>query len=180
MTSIHLPHDWFARPLPDNVLIGPRSWCYSSFAFIHYRSRRPRGVCIGHDTGIYNGTFFDLGPNGEVEIGDYCTMVGAIISTNQRIVVGNYAMFAHEVVLADDAAMVPWSGDDQPANVGPIAESIVVGENAWIGTRAVLLRGAWIGEGAIVAAGTVINSIVPPRTIVAGNPARIVRPAPKR
>ena len=31
---------------------------------LHYRSQRPSGVTVGNDSGIYNGTFFDLGPDG--------------------------------------------------------------------------------------------------------------------
>ena len=76
-----LEHDWFSWPLPENVRIGSNSWLYSSFAFLHYRSRLPDGVVIGNNTGVYNGTFFDLGSEGSVTIGDYCTIVGAILST---------------------------------------------------------------------------------------------------
>ena len=35
-----LEHDWFPEPLPENVIFGERSWCYSSFAFAHYRLER--------------------------------------------------------------------------------------------------------------------------------------------
>ena len=80
-----LAHDWFSRPVPDNVEIGAGSWLYSSFAFLHYRSRSECGVRVGKHTGIYNGTFFDLDIDGQVKIGDYCTLVGAIISTNGRV-----------------------------------------------------------------------------------------------
>ena len=170
----HLEHDWYPGPLPSNVQVGPRSWCYSAFAFLHYRSRRPCGVRIGHDTGIYNGTFFDLGPDGEVEIGSYCTLVGAIISSNSRISIGDYAMLAHEVVLADLPVMTPPSGQFDLLPHEPPA-SIVLGNNAWIGARAILLRGAHIGEGAIVGAGAVVASAIPPYTLAAGNPARVVR-----
>src|ERR1044071_1115921 len=107
MSGPHLEHDWFPHPLPANVLIGERSWLYSAFAFLHYRSRRPCGVRIGDDSGVYNGTFFDLGPDGEVEVGDYCTLVGAIISTNRRIAIADHAFLAHEVVLADSFTSVP-------------------------------------------------------------------------
>jgi len=47
--SESLAHDWFPRALPDNVVIGERSWLYSSFAFLHYRSDQPCGVRIGSD-----------------------------------------------------------------------------------------------------------------------------------
>ncbi len=175
--SLRLDHDWCPNPLPSNVEIGERSWLYSSFAFVHYRSRRSCGVRIGHDSGIYIGSYFDLGPRGEVDIGNYCTIAGPIISTNSRVVIGDYALVSFHVVIADSFAAVPpedvGSGsDDSRPSTPPIA--IVIGENAWIGARAVLLAGARIGESAIVGAATVVDFEVPPYAIVAGNPARVV------
>src|SRR4051812_3028967 len=105
--SQQLAHDWFSRPVPDNVQIGAGSWLYSSFAFLHYRSRSQCGVRIGKHTGIYNGTFFDLDIDGEVTIGDYCTLVGAIISSNARVSIGDYTFIAHEVTIADHFAAIP-------------------------------------------------------------------------
>jgi acetyltransferase-like isoleucine patch superfamily enzyme len=172
-----LPHDWFPRALPENVAIGERSWCYSAYAFLHYQSRRPRGVTIGNDTGIYHGTFFNLGPDGEVEIGNYCTLVGAIISINTRVVIGDYAFIAHEVVLADSFAAKPGAaciGELMSTPSGPHPVAITIGENSWIGARAVLLAGAHVGEGAIVGAAAVVDFAVPPYMVAAGNPARIV------
>lgn len=175
---VMLPHDWYPEPLPENVRIGERSWLYSTFAFLHYRSRQPLGVRIGSDTGIYDGSFFDLGPTGEVEVGNYCALVGAILSTNGRIVIEDYAFIAHEVVLADDFAAAPGSGPrrtaEEPDPPATVPTRIVVGANSWIGARAILLGGARIGEGAIVGAATVVDFEVPPFAIVAGNPARIV------
>jgi acetyltransferase-like isoleucine patch superfamily enzyme len=173
-----LPHDWFPEPVPDNVQIGERSWLYSSFAFLHYRSQRDCGVRIGHDTGIYNGTFFDLNVNGEVVVGDFCTLVGAIISTNGRVSIGDYTFIAHEVTIADHYAAVPPLAE---ANIKSANESsgIHIGPNTWIGARAVLLPGARIGEGAIVGAACIVSIDVPPYSIVVGNPARIVGTARK-
>jgi acetyltransferase-like isoleucine patch superfamily enzyme len=50
-----------------------------------------------------------------------------------------------------------------------------VGRGASIGSNATVLCGITIGEGAIVGAGAVVTRDVPPRTIVAGNPARVLR-----
>ncbi len=177
-----LPHDWFPQPLPENVVLGPRSWCYSAFGFTHYRSQRPCGVRIGSDSGIYHGTFFDLGPEGEVEIGNYCTLVGAIISTNGRVVIGDYSFIAHEVVLADSFAAKPCPDTPAglPAGARPPAPRISIGMNCWIGARAVLLAGAFIGEGAIIGAAAVVDFEVPPFAVVAGNPARVVGWAKER
>jgi acetyltransferase-like isoleucine patch superfamily enzyme len=52
---------------------------------------------------------------------------------------------------------------------------IKICDNAWIGMNAIILKGVEIGEGAIVAAGSVVTKNVDPWTMVAGNPARLVR-----
>ena len=51
----------------------------------------------------------------------------------------------------------------------------VVKKGASIGSNATILCGVTIGEGAIVGAGSVVTKDVPPRTIVAGNPAKVIR-----
>jgi acetyltransferase-like isoleucine patch superfamily enzyme len=172
-----LANDWWPKPLPPNVAIGEASSLYSSFAFEHYHSKRPCGLRVGHDSGIYDSTFFNLGPEGEVQIGDYCTLVGPIISSNGRVVIGDYALISYEVVIADSFAAVPFTYVDAlEDDSGPVTPqtSIVIGENVWIGARAVLLTGARIAEGAIIGTGTVVNFEVPAYAVVAGNPARVV------
>jgi acetyltransferase-like isoleucine patch superfamily enzyme len=52
---------------------------------------------------------------------------------------------------------------------------VVIEDDVWIGTRAIILAGARIGEGAVIAAGAVVNSDVPPYAIAAGVPARVLR-----
>jgi acetyltransferase-like isoleucine patch superfamily enzyme len=57
-----------------------------------------------------------------------------------------------------------------PAWVSPV----IIKAGAWICVRAVILPGVTIGENSIVSAGSVVDSDVPPRSIVAGNPAKIL------
>ena len=45
-----LPHDWYPGELPANVVLGKRSWLYSSFAFLHHRSEREPAIRIGPRT----------------------------------------------------------------------------------------------------------------------------------
>lgn len=52
---------------------------------------------------------------------------------------------------------------------------IKVGNGAWIGAGAIILPGVTIGEYSIVGAGSVVRKDVPPRTVVAGNPAKFIR-----
>jgi acetyltransferase-like isoleucine patch superfamily enzyme len=160
-----LAHDWFPRSLPETARVGERSWLYSSYAFLHSHGT----VRIGPDCGIYSGTHFELGPEGSVEIGRYCTIVGAIIRTNARVAIGDFTFIAHEVVIADDAFAVPPCGAAEPPRAG-----IVIGENAWIGARAIVLGGARIGEDAVVGAGAVIRGNVPAGSTVVGNPPQVI------
>lgn len=55
------------------------------------------------------------------------------------------------------------------------SKPVRVRRGAWIGARAVILRGVTIGENAVVGAGAVVTRDVPPRTVVGGVPARIIR-----
>ena len=165
MTAL-LEHDWFPSPLPDNVEIGPRSWLYSSFAFIHYQSER--GVRIGADCGLYNGTFFDLGPAGSVDTGDFCSVVGGIFCMNGPIHLGNHVFVAHQVRFVHDDWATP-GPDHEPS------PPIHIGDDVWIGAGTVVMAGVRIGNASIIGAGSVVSSDVPPGVVAAGCPARVVR-----
>jgi acetyltransferase-like isoleucine patch superfamily enzyme len=52
--------------------------------------------------------------------------------------------------------------------------SIVIEDDVWIGANAIILTGAHIGKGAVVSAASVVSSIIPPYSIVVGNPARVI------
>lgn len=55
------------------------------------------------------------------------------------------------------------------------SKSIHIHDQAWIGFNSIILKGVTIGEGAIVGAGSVVTKDVPANTLVAGNPAKIIR-----
>ncbi|GAB4024782.1 DapH/DapD/GlmU-related protein [Spirosoma koreense] len=56
-----------------------------------------------------------------------------------------------------------------------LIKPILIGRNAWIGAGATLLPGVTVGENAVVAAGAVVSRDVPPNTVVAGVPAKVVK-----
>ncbi len=57
----------------------------------------------------------------------------------------------------------------------PIKGDTVIGNDVWIGQNALILPGVHIGDGAIIGANSVVSRDVPPYTVVAGNPARLIR-----
>ncbi len=68
-----------------------------------------------------------------------------------------------------------WEQEIPPLAEMPIKGDTVVGNDVWIGQNATILPGVHIGDGAIIGMNSVVGSDVPPYTIVAGNPARILR-----
>jgi len=52
---------------------------------------------------------------------------------------------------------------------------VSIGNDVWVGARAIILSGVTVGDGAVIGAGAVVTRSVPPYAIVAGNPARLLR-----
>lgn len=87
------------------------------------------------------------------------------------IYIGDGALIGHNVVMAT------LNHSEDPRERGNLHPApIHVGRNVWIGASATILPGVTIGDGAIVGAGAVVTRDVPENTIVAGVPARILRP----
>ena len=68
-----------------------------------------------------------------------------------------------------------WNMDPPAMGDLPLKGDTVIGNDVWIGQNTVILPGVHIGDGAIIGAGSVVGSDVAPYTIVAGNPARVLR-----
>ncbi|MCC5805107.1 MAG: acyltransferase [Opitutales bacterium] len=93
-----------------------------------------------------------------------------IIDASKRIEIGKAAMIGPGVYITDHdhgmRAGVPIQ--EQPLLSAPVS----IGEDAWIGAHATVLKGVTVGRGAVVAAGAVVTKSVEPETIVAGVPAK--------
>jgi len=88
--------------------------------------------------------------------------------------VGKYVMFAPEVAVVGGDHRFDIPGTPIIFSGRPELSETMIGDDAWIGYRAILMSGVSIGQGAIVAAGAVVTRDVPPYSIVAGVPARII------
>ena len=86
------------------------------------------------------------------------------------IFIGDGTLIGHNVVLATlNHAKSPKERSDM------IPAAIHIGENVWIGANATILPGVTVGDGAIIAAGAVVSKDVPPNSVAAGVPAKIVK-----
>jgi acetyltransferase-like isoleucine patch superfamily enzyme len=182
-----LPWDWYPGAIPANVQIDESAFVETSFSFHHYRSEQPVGVSIGRGAATYLGTMFDIGRQGRVTLGSFALVHGAWIICDATVEIGDFALIAWNVVLMDTYRLPidPTSRRHELRDIARrrprvgdgsgVARPIRIGPNTWIGFDACVLPGVTIGEGAIIGARSVVTEDVPPFTIAAGNPARIVR-----
>lgn len=104
--------------------------------------------------------------------------IGSFVDIGENVVIrggGNISIGSH-VLIAAGSVVTSVGHPEQPPRWGKtVAGPIVIGDEVWIGANAVVLPGTTIGNGAIVAAGAVVTRDVPPYSIVAGVPARVIK-----
>jgi acetyltransferase-like isoleucine patch superfamily enzyme len=135
----------------DNVLIDGKC----SFTFAARFSDKPT-LILGDNTGISHGCTFTIGK--KVTIGRHCRIAG------------NVWIFDSPGHPADPAARMAGlpPADDE-------VKPVVIEDNVWIGRGAIIMPGVTVGQNSIVVASAVVMSDVPANTMVAGNPARLLR-----
>jgi len=140
------------RPLVINrgkILIGDRVWIDSTTVRCEFVTMLPHAVIeIGDRTSINYGT--SISAHMFVHIGADCR-----IGPYTNIVDNNF----HDIL-------------DRSAT--PPSRPVIIGNNVWIAGRAVIIPGVTIGDDAVVGVGAIVTENVPPRSVVMGNPARLV------
>jgi len=93
----------------------------------------------------------------------------------EGVTIEDEVFIGHNVSFINDRFPRATSGGVLQTDADWTSVPTVVKKGASIGTSATILCGVTIGEGALVGAGSVVTKDVPPRTVVAGNPARVLR-----
>ena len=148
------------------------------------RSLRGGTVRIGNQSILNCRIAFDS-PGGQIDIGDRCYIGASLLVCHTSISIGSDAIISWGVTIVDhDSHSLDWgqrSADvldwhENKKNWDHVRISPVhVEERVWIGFGVSVLKGVRIGANSVVAAGSVVTKDVPPYSLVAGNPARIVR-----
>lgn len=113
---------------------------------------RPHMVRIGKNVVVMPGCL--MMSAGGITIED-----GAMIAANVQLISNNHDLYERQVITC---------------------KPVHIGKNAWIGAGATLLPGVTVGDNAVVGAGSVVTKDVAPDTIVAGNPAKLIKSIPPR
>jgi acetyltransferase-like isoleucine patch superfamily enzyme len=134
--------------------------------FRHCYLRSFCGIRIGHDSSIHMNCFVT---GSSIRIGDntvinrQCYLDGRV-----KLTIGNNINISHQVLI-QTLTHDPQS-TDFVCREGPV----VIEDDAWIGARAIILPGTTIGKGTVVGAGAVVTHDLPPYSIAAGVPARVI------
>jgi maltose O-acetyltransferase len=108
-----------------------------------------------------------------IHLGDhvFLNVLCTILDCNE-VRIGQHVMIGPGVQIYTAAHLL----QAEPRNQGlEVAKPVVIEDNVWIGGSAILLPGVRVGRNAVVGAGAVVSRDVPANTVVAGNPARVIR-----
>jgi acetyltransferase-like isoleucine patch superfamily enzyme len=115
-----------------------------------------------------------LSKQATITLGDSVGLSGTTICALEAVSIGARTLIGADVIITDTdhhALMAGnWIRTLEDAPVAPI----VIGEDVFVGARAIILKGTRIGSGAVIGAGAVVSGTVAPHAVVAGNPARVV------
>ncbi len=119
--------------------------------------------------GLFPPFYTDYGKN--IVLGKHVFInAGCKFQDQGGIVIGDGSLIGHNAVL------VTINHDQCPERRGDmLMKPIVIGKNVWLGANVTITQGVTVGDGAIIAAGAVVVKDVPPRTIVGGVPAKVIK-----
>lgn len=127
--------------------------------------------------------------NGKISIGENNYIgTSTYLLCKEKIIIGNSVIIANDVIIADNnthpidpvfraemSKCDDFLRDDKWSCKHSKSSPIIIEDNVWICRRAMIMKGVIVGRGSIVGAGAVVTHNVPPYTIVAGNPAKVVK-----
>jgi maltose O-acetyltransferase len=138
----------------------------------YFQLQHGSNLLIGWGSIISPVKFIRMGEN--VFIGKNCSVTTSR-SGRSKIIIGNDVMIAERVQIIGGNHSIERT--DIPMNVQGEGKqgAIVIEDDVWIGSSVIVLTGVTIGKGSVVGAGTVVTKNVEPYSVVAGNPAKLIK-----
>lgn len=135
----------------------------------------PGAVTIGNDVRILKGVTISTTPEGKIQIGNGVHIgEGSVIYSGVGIRIGDNVIIGPQNIIVDLDHR--FENLDVPINQqGMNGKEISIGENVWIASQCVVIKGVTIGKGSVIGAGSIVNKNVPPYSVAAGVPARVIK-----
>lgn len=126
-----------------------------------------KGSMIDYRTYIRYMSKVHIGSRTTVNRG--CRFFGSHHYKDVKITIGDH------VAIAPEVCILAAGHDHRKRSLPNTAASVTIGNDVWVGARSTILQGVTIGEGAVIAAGSVVTRDIPPYSIAAGCPARVIK-----
>lgn len=162
------------------------NWWIRLFAFLYLKK--------GKKAIIYRSVRLDLPPFNKFSLGDYSVvedysclnnavgdlMIGSHsrIGLNNTIIgpvyIGSHVNIGQSVTISGlnhNYKDVDLMIDEQGVSMSPV----IIDDDVWVGANSVILAGSKIGKHSVVAAGSVVNTVIPPYSVCAGVPAKVIK-----
>lgn len=176
----------YLKEQKENLILGEKSSLYEQSRTVNLQ-HNPSKIVV-KDFTHSRAELLIFAHAGEIEIGNYCYIgEGTRIWSAEKISIGDRVLIAHNVNITDtnsheiDVLERHMSFKEliekgkHPNYPTVKTKPIIIEDDVWIGFNSIILKGVIIGKGAIIAAGSVVTKDIPPYSIVAGNPAQIIK-----
>lgn len=185
-----LPDGFSSTGVPDLTLVDVTQGADAPMDFAPFRGRLVFGEGTRLNAGFHSP--FPHGPVrltlvrwgetpgqcGRIDVGAGTELNGTAIVSHVGVRIGAGVLFGPQVVIMDcDGHPVDRRLPDRVEHLK--MAPVEIGDHAWIGYGAVIMKGVTIGHHAVVAACAVVTRDVPPHAVAAGNPARVVKTFPE-
>lgn len=133
-------------------------------------------MIVKKDFKAFYSSSIEVFKNATLTVGKSYINTECVIACQNSITIGDNVAIARRVAIYDsDFHDIISDGESSNSRILNPSSPVIVGDHVWIGFGAIILKGVIIGEGAIIAAGAVVTHNVPAFSIVAGNPAKVIR-----
>jgi acetyltransferase-like isoleucine patch superfamily enzyme len=128
--------------------------------------------------GLTNDAVFQCLENGTITIGNNSGLSSPVLSSRSSITIGERTLIGGNVRIFDhDFHALDLQHRHSAKGEGVKTRPVLIGNDVFVGTNAIILKGVTIGDRAIIGAGSVVGKDVPEDEIWAGNPARCIKSA---
>jgi acetyltransferase-like isoleucine patch superfamily enzyme len=118
---------------------------------------------------FYSGVRMEVGEGAVLKIGKGTYLNrNTLVVAKKSVEIGGNCKISWDVVIMDSDQHTL---EDQDTSSAPV----VIGDDVWIGCRAIILKGVRVGRGAVIGAGSVVTRDVPSRAVVGGVPAKLIK-----
>lgn len=143
-----------------------------------------RGVLINSEPRGYHVSMFSRSklyadrPGEVIEIGEHTRVHASCLHAYAGITIGRRCLIAANCQIIDcNAHLLSFPNVEERGATMDEGKPVWIDDDVWIGTGSIILPGTRIGRGSVIGAGSVVSGEIPPMSVAAGNPAKVIRTA---